>query len=189
MKSVAVTSVDGGAAPTNVTVGKTIRLGVEATYSDGSTAVVSSGVTWHCKDTACATVDDSGVMAGKTAGVARVNATVGGVTSPDLNVTVEAATELYALTVTATAVDGGYTVTATPAPGSGEMTRYKVTDADAKPSVSYDTVCDKASGWVDMPDDGGVTGSEGQVVTVVHLTEQGAKARAKGEATLPAASA
>jgi hypothetical protein len=62
--------------------------------------------------------------------------------------------------VTATARDGGQAVTVKEALAAGLQRRYKITAANAKPMVDYDTVVDN--------------------------TTSGANARAKGEATLPA---
>lgn len=73
--------------------------------------------------------------------------------------------------MTATARNGGQTVTVKEALAAGLQRRYKITAANAKPMVDYDTVVDTASG---------------QIVTVVDNTTSGANARAKGEATLPA---
>lgn len=95
-------------------------------------------------------------------------------------------TGLDVLTVTAKARSGGQTITVATAPASGLQRRYMVTDADKTPTVSYDTVVDLASGWAALPDNGEITGAEGQTVTIVDNTTQGAKARALGTATLPA---
>lgn len=73
--------------------------------------------------------------------------------------------------MTATARNGGQTVTVKEALAAGLQRRYEITAANAKPMVDYDTVVDTASG---------------QIVTVVDNTTSGANARAKGEATLPA---
>lgn len=93
---------------------------------------------------------------------------------------------LGALTVTATAREGGQTVTVRETAGAGMMRRFLVTDKGNEPTVAYDTVCAQASGWADLPADGAVSGEEGQTVTVVEATQQGAKARGVGAATLPA---
>ncbi|MBW3088829.1 hypothetical protein KIH77_08855 [Bifidobacterium sp. 82T24] len=90
------------------------------------------------------------------------------------------------MTVTAAAREGGQTVTVAETLGSGRQRRYIITAADAAPKVAYDTVCDLGSGWADLPADGGVSGTEGQTVTVVDCTTQGANARAAGTAILPA---
>lgn len=62
--------------------------------------------------------------------------------------------------MTATARDGGQAVTVKEALAADLQRRYKITAANAKPMVDYDTVVDN--------------------------TTSGANARAKGEATLPA---
>lgn len=93
---------------------------------------------------------------------------------------------LGTLTVKASAREGGQTVTVTEKLGTGVLRRYLITDAGDKPTVDYDTVCASASGWTAFPENGQVTGTADQVVTVVDCTEQGANARAKGEAVLPA---
>lgn len=95
---------------------------------------------------------------------------------------------LGSLTLNAVAREGGQTVTVTPAKDAANMLRYKITAADAKPTVNYDDACISADGWQDFPSNGQVSGTSGQVITVVEMTTQGAKARKKGEAVLPAPS-
>ena len=90
------------------------------------------------------------------------------------------------LTVKAVAREGGQTVTVTEPVDSGLQRRYKITDANAKPSVAYDTVVATDGGWSAFPENGQVTGTEGQVITVVDNTTSGAFARKTGTATLPA---
>ena len=88
--------------------------------------------------------------------------------------------------MTATARDGGQAVTVKEALAAGLQRRYEITAANAKPMVDYDTVVDAASGWIAVSANGQVSGTAGQIVTVVDNTASGANARAKGEATLPA---
>lgn len=95
-------------------------------------------------------------------------------------------TTLIALTVTATAREGGQSVTVSEPVTGNDLRRYKITDADKKPEVEYDAACVLADGWADLPSNGEITGAADQVVTVVELTNQGANARGKGEAVLPA---
>ena len=128
------------------------------------------------------TVSITGIKPGSTS----LKLTAGTVTKI-IPIAVTAAPGLSALTITATAKQGGgYTVEDSKAPASDETRRYMVTSASEKPTVAYDTVCDRASGWVDWPADNTIQGGKGQIVTVVHVTASGAKARALGEATLPA---
>lgn len=94
---------------------------------------------------------------------------------------------LGSLKVTAATREGGQTVTVDPANAdSGNLRRYKITDSDAKPSVSYDAALTTSDGWVEFPDNGQVSGNDGQVCTVVEVTTNGAKARKKGDVVLPA---
>lgn len=91
---------------------------------------------------------------------------------------------LSTLTVLAAKVANGKATLTLPNPGSGNKLCYKVTAAGAKPSVTYDMVCNTASGWTDIPEDKAVAGAAGQLVTIVEVTTSGDKARAKGEAVL-----
>lgn len=95
--------------------------------------------------------------------------------------TPEPAPTLGTLTVTAGKLTDGKSLLTLPTPDADNFLRYKVTDADELPTVEYDTVVDKASGWEDIPTDKKVAGTAGQVATVVEATEQGAKARKKGQ--------
>lgn len=95
---------------------------------------------------------------------------------------------IYPLDVQAMTRKGGQTVTVDQAPANDELRRYKITNADAKPTVAYDQVLATADGWAEWPENGQVSGNAGQVITVVHVTTQGAKARAVGTAVLPAPS-
>lgn len=93
------------------------------------------------------------------------------------------------LVVSATAREGGQTVTVSTALGEDLQRRYMVTDATAAPVPAYDETAPLASGWAAFPEDGAVSGKAGQVVTVVDCTINGAKVRAIGSAVLPAPAA
>lgn len=95
-------------------------------------------------------------------------------------------TGLTVLDVTAKAREGGQTVTVATTPAEGLQRRYIITDPDATPDVSYDTVVSTTGGWAALPDNGEIAGKEGQTVIICDNTVQGAKARALGTATLPA---
>lgn len=108
------------------------------------------------------TVSITGIKPGSTS----LKLTAGTVTKI-IPIAVTAAPGLSALTITATAKQGGgYTVEDSKAPASDETRRYMVTSASEKPTVAYDTVCDRASGWVDWPADNTIQGGKGQIVTV-----------------------
>ena len=63
-------------------------------------------------------------------------------------------TTLIALTVTATAREGGQSVTVSEPVTGNDLRRYKITDPDAKPTVDYDTACVTSDGWADLPANG-----------------------------------
>jgi hypothetical protein len=76
LSSIAVTPV----SPGNLTVGSTQLFTAAGTYSDGSTADISSQVTWTSSDTTVATIDSNGLATGVAAGTANVTATLSGIT-------------------------------------------------------------------------------------------------------------
>ncbi|WP_175578381.1 hypothetical protein [Bifidobacterium jacchi] len=88
------------------------------------------------------------------------------------------------LNVTATAVEGGQSLTVAEAVTDGCQRRYRVDDQP--PTISYDQVCSHAAGWLDWPDDGMISDREGESVTVVDCLLSGANARATGSTVLPA---
>lgn len=146
--------------------------------------------TWATSDDTKATVTPA--ADGKTAvvdfiaaGNVDISATIGKVTKKT-SFTVTPPPTLGTLTVKAAARVGGQTVTVTEAIGSGLQRRYKITAANAKPTVDYNTVIDTKSGWEAFPANGQVSGAEGQVITVVDCLMSGANARSKGEVVLPA---
>ena len=88
MTAVAVTSADGNTKP-SVVQGAKLALKAVATPVDKTTVDVTGQATFTSKDAGVATVD-GGTLTAVKAGSARINATYGGVTSPDLTVTVTA---------------------------------------------------------------------------------------------------
>lgn len=86
--AVAVTSADGNARP-SVVQGAKLALKAVATHVDKTTVDVTGQSAFTSKDAGVATVEGSKLTAVK-AGSARINATYGGMTSPDLTVTVTA---------------------------------------------------------------------------------------------------
>lgn len=147
---------------------------------DDATVESVTAVSDH-PDVASVRVDGLKLVITRTGyGTARITATVDG-HDVTINVTAQG---LQKLTVAATARLGGQTVTVTPAVGEGLQRRYRI-DQTA-PTIAYDDVVDTAHGWLAWPDNGEVTGSAGQTITVVDNTVQGAKARKHGSAKLPA---
>lgn len=184
---VKVTGITLRPSTPSVEAGKTIQL--TATVVPDNAA--NKAVTWASKTTEVATVDQNGVVTGVKAGTSDVTATAkdGSETVATITVTVTAAPTLGALTVAAAARKGGQKVTVTESVEGNDLRRYKITDADAKPTIAYNTACVSKDGWLDFPSNGEVVGNENQVITVVELTNQGAYARKVGTATLPAPTA
>lgn len=92
---------------------------------------------------------------------------------------------LGTLTVNAVSATGGQTVTVSPKATVGNTNRYQLTPKGNEPTVNYGTACAVKDHWVNLPEDGKVTGTEGFTITVVEVDSLD-KAVKKGSATLPA---
>ena len=73
-----------------ITAGSFLQLTAKGTYSDNSTATLTTEVTWTSSDSAIASVNASGVLTARKAGACTVTATDGG-TSGSLDIIVTAA--------------------------------------------------------------------------------------------------
>lgn len=92
---------------------------------------------------------------------------------------------LGTLTVNAVSVSGGQTITVSPKATGGNTNRYQLTPNGSEPTVNYGTACALNDHWVDLPENGKVTGTEGYTITVVEVNSLD-KAVKKGSTTLPA---
>ncbi|WP_139737302.1 Ig-like domain-containing protein [Aeromonas caviae] len=94
--------------PPSVSVGKgqTQQLTATATYSDNTTADVTGSVAWLSDDTDTATITTNGLLTGVEQGTAEVTASLDGVTSNAVQVTVTDAV-LTAIAITPTSVSVG----------------------------------------------------------------------------------
>lgn len=92
IRSVAVTAANGGAAPSTVRMGNTIRLYAQATRNDGTKEIVSENVTWDSKDKSKAIIATDGTVTPVAVGTARISAAIGDIISTDFPVTVTAPT-------------------------------------------------------------------------------------------------
>jgi hypothetical protein len=70
-----------------IEVGEAVQFTATITYPDGSTADVTGEVTWTSSDTGVATVD-AGLATGEGEGTAQITATIDGVTSDPITLTV-----------------------------------------------------------------------------------------------------
>lgn len=92
---------------------------------------------------------------------------------------------LGTLTVNAVSASGGQTITVSPKATGGNTNRYQITTKGSEPTVNYGTACSLNDHWVNLPENGKVTGTEGYTITVVEVNSLD-KAVKKGSTTLPA---
>ncbi len=78
-------SVSGGSS---LTAGMSEQLAAQGTYSDNSTATLTSQVTWQSSDITTAMVNSSGLVSGIKAGSVSITATLGAVVSAPMPITV-----------------------------------------------------------------------------------------------------
>ena len=88
LTSIAVTPI----APANLAAGGTQQFTATATYSDYSTANITSQVTWHTSNTGIGTISSSGLATGVAPGSTSVTASLSGITSNSVTLSVVAPT-------------------------------------------------------------------------------------------------
>jgi hypothetical protein len=89
LSSIAVAPV----APANLKVGSTQQFTATGTYSDGSTADITSKVTWTSDTTSAATISSSGLATSVAPGNANITAAMSGITSSPIGLTIVSAYE------------------------------------------------------------------------------------------------
>lgn len=178
-----VTAITVAPSTQSIAVGGDTQLRATITPTDAT----NQNVKWSSKQEAIATVSQSGVVTGKTAGVAHIVASAqdGSKVTGEAQITV--APTLGTLTVDATLGADGYSVTVTPNVEAGNTRYYRVTEANAAPTITYDQVV-TTSEWTAFTSGQKITGTDGQNISVVELTAD-SKARKYGKAVLPAPSA
>lgn len=179
-----VTAIAVAPSTQSITIGGTTQLMATITPTDAT----NQNVKWSSKQEAIAIVSQSGVVTGKTAGVAHIVASAqdGSKVTGEAQITVTAPT-LGTLTVGVTPGADGYSVSVTPALESGNTRYYRVTEANGAPTIMYDQTV-TTSEWTAFSAGQKITGTKGQVISVVELTADG-KARKFGKAVLPGLSA
>lgn len=179
-----VTAITVAPSTQSIAIGGTTQLRATITPTDAT----NQNVKWSSKQEAIATVSQSGLVTGKTAGVAHIVASAqdGSKVTGEAQITVTAPT-LGTLTVGVTPGADGYSVTVTPNVEAGNTRYYRVTAANVAPTITYDQTV-TTSEWTAFTAGQKVTGTSGQVISVVDLTA-GGKARKYGKAVLPAQSA
>lgn len=175
-----VTAITVAPSTQSITIGGTTQLRATITPTDAT----NQNVKWSSKQDAIATVSQSGVVTGKTAGLAHIVASAqdGSNVTGEAQITVTAPT-LGELTVGVTPMSGEYLVTVNPDPETGNALYYRVTEANGAPTITYDQQV-TTSEWIAFSTTPKITGTKGQVMTVVELTADG-KARKLGKAVLP----
>jgi len=86
--------------PAKLATGSTQQFVATGTYSDGSTADDSSKVTWASANTATATINSTGLATGVAVGASNITATLSGITSPAVVLTVVSPTSTNSTTTT-----------------------------------------------------------------------------------------
>lgn len=108
--AVTVSSIAVSPVTSTIAAGTTQQFTAVATYSDGSTSVITTSAAWTSSATAVATVLNTGVATGLTAGSATITATAGGkAASGTLTVTVPPVLLSLTLTPAATTFQVGAT--------------------------------------------------------------------------------
>jgi trimeric autotransporter adhesin len=90
VKAVSSIMILPSVSPHNLDVGGTQQFTAIGTYSDGSSADISSQVMWLSSNTRVATIYANGIATGIAGGTAGITATLGGVTSPAATLAVNA---------------------------------------------------------------------------------------------------
>jgi hypothetical protein len=72
----------------NLTVNSVQKFTAIGKYSDGTTADITSDVTWSSSNPAIATIDSSGTVIGLAAGTVSITASLSGITSSPVSLTV-----------------------------------------------------------------------------------------------------
>ena len=171
-----LTGIAASPQTANVAIGATQQFTATATYSDGSTANITTGVTWMASNPSVATINNSGMAMAVAAGSTTVTAFLTGI-SGSATVTVPAA----APTLSAIAITPGtanitagstqqFTATATYSDGSTADVTSSVTWSSSSASVATINASGLASGVAAgsasiTATEGGITGTATMTVT------------------------
>ncbi len=142
---VTLTAITITSAASSVSGGATDQFTATATYSDNTTADVSTQATWASDDTSKATIDSTGLATGVAVGTANITATVGSITS-----------SATALTVSAPIILPTYSYQALWSNTNGSFSLWNVAlgggftphDFDASPGYTAQSVADTPDGHV-----------------------------------------
>ena len=129
-------------ASPSIAKGLTEQFTATGTYSDGSTADLTSQVTWASATAAVATITSAGLATGAGIGSSQISATLGGTTSPSdtLTVTAAALTSIAVAPLSPSVVAGSivfFTATGYYTDGSTANLTTQVTWASGNASVAF----------------------------------------------------
>jgi hypothetical protein len=137
-------------SPSILAIDGTQQFDAVGTYADGTTADISNQVTWNSDTTATATISSTGLGSGVAAGTANISATLDGITSPNVLLTVEAVTSTaVAPSSPANSEVGGaqqFTATATFTDGTTEDITSQVTWASDNTAIAQIDLTGSATG-------------------------------------------
>ena len=126
LSSIAVTPT----SPATLTVGSSQQFTATGTDSNGSTTDISYQVTWASSNTGVATIDSSGWVTPVAAGTTDITATLSGIASPSISLTVISLSAITVTPATPTALVMGsglqFTATGTYSDGSTANISSKV---------------------------------------------------------------
>ena len=146
LSSIAVTPL----SPSILAIDGTQQFDAVGTYADGTTADISNQVTWNSDTTATATISSTGLGSGVAAGTANISATLDGITSPNVLLTVEAVTSIAVAPSSPAnlSVGGGqqFTATATFTDGTTEDITSQVTWASDNTAIAQIDLTGSATG-------------------------------------------
>ncbi|MGB9446067.1 MAG: Ig-like domain-containing protein [Candidatus Acidiferrum sp.] len=108
---------------TSITVALTSQFTATGTYSDGSTADVTSQVSWNSGTSSVATITAAGLVTAVAPGTSNISATLDGIASPSVQINVNAAV-LQSVVITATQ---GSTTPAAPSVANGTSVQLYAT--------------------------------------------------------------
>ena len=121
-------------------MGATQQFSAIGTYTDGTTADVTSDVTWTSSNSAVATIFANGSATGEASGTTNITAALSGVTSPNVKLTVTAVTSIMITPVASQNLDVGatqqFSAIGTYSNGSSANISAQVTWLSSNPQVA-----------------------------------------------------
>ena len=140
------------ASPASLAVGSALQFTATGTYSDGSTANISSQVTWNSDNTTAATIASYGLATAVAAGTVNITAALDGITSPSVALTVVSLSSIAVTPASPSLAIGStqqFTATATYSDGTTANISSQVTWASDTPTAATIDSAGLATGVAD----------------------------------------